>query len=274
MPDAMLPLRLAPMTLCCALMLTACPKRLVDFGERGEPSSADDLLKRVNAVESQVYALKGDAKLFVDAPQGKGAVDLFISVTHPALIHLEQLDFFGRPQGVLVTNGETFDLYLVPEGKLYRGPASAANLTRFLPIVIPPRELAAVLLGRAPRIPADALAMGFDEKLQQLVLRITRGQVKQTLNVQPPSYRVVKSAAENLDAYAVAFDDLAVQGGVSIARKVIIDAPSARTHLALQWKEVSVNESPDLTLYERLEPPEGVTIVEVDASGVPSEPRP
>jgi hypothetical protein len=54
------------------------------------------------------------------------------------------------------------------------------------------------MLGRAPRIPPESMEMRFDDKLQLLVLVLTRGKVRQTLHVQPPSYRVVKSTAENL----------------------------------------------------------------------------
>lgn len=251
--------------------LSACPKRIADFGKDGEPRTPQELLARINVAESQIYSLKGDAKLIVDAPQGKGAVTLFAAVTHPALIHLEQLDFFGRPQGVLVTDGTRFGLYQAQDGKYYRGPASPANLARFLPLVMPPAELAAVMLGRAPRIPAESMEMRFDDALQQLVLVITRGKVRQTLHVQPPSYRVVKSTAQNLDAYELEFKDLVTQGGITLPRRAALDARSAKTSVELVWKDVAINEAPDLSLFE-LEPPEGIPVVEVDANGVPSEP--
>lgn len=267
----MLPQRLSLLLISCALGLTACPKRIADFGRDGEPKTAEELLRRINVAESQVYSIKGDAKLIVDAPQGKGAVSLFAAVTHPAFIHIEQLDFFGRPQGVLVTDGTRFGLYLAQEGKYYRGPATPANLSRFLPLLIPPAELAAVMLGRAPRIPAGKLEMRFDDQRQQLVLTITRGRARQTLHVQPPSYRVVKSTAENLNVYELGFGDLATDDGVTSPRRATLDARAAKTSIELIWKDVAINEAPDLTLFE-FEPPEGIPVVEVDANGAPSEP--
>lgn len=269
----MLPERLSLLLISLVLALTACPKRIADFGKDGEPRTPQELLQRINVAESQIYSLKGDAKLHVDGPQGKGAVALFAAVTHPAYIHIEQLDFFGRPQGVFVTDGTRFGLYLAQDGKYYRGPATPANLSRFLPLVMPPAELAAVMLGRAPRIPADSLEMRFDDKLQQLVLVIVRGKVRQTLHVQPPSYRVVKSTAENLNAYDLTFTDLSTENGVTLPKHASLDARSAKTAVALVWKDVTVNEAPDLTLYE-FEPPEGIPVVEVDANGDPSEPQP
>ena len=253
------------------LVLSGCPRRIADFGKDGEPRTPQELLARITWAEAQVYALKGDAKLIVDSPQGKGAVTLFVAVSHPALIHIEQLDFFGRPQGVLVTDGKDVGLYVAQDGKYLRGPASPANLARFLPLVIPPAELAAVMLGRAPRLPSDQLEMRFDEQAQQLVLVITRGDARQTLHVQPPSYRVVKSTAENLRAYDLTFDGLVTENGITRPTRAELVAPSAKTRVELVWKDVIVNEAPDLTLFE-LEPPEGIPVVEVDANGVPRDP--
>ncbi len=255
----------------CGLMLIGCPKRLTDLGKDGAPRSPDDLLARISYAEKQVYAIKGEAKLIVDAPQGKGSIPVFAAVSHPALIHLEQLDFFGRPQGVLVTDGTRFGLYQAQEGKYFRGPASAANLGRFLPLAIPPAELAALMLGRAPRIPSESMTMHFDEGLQVFILVLTKGEVRQTLYVQPPSYRVTKSIVENLNAYDLAFADIGAQDGATVPRLISLVAANAKISLEWVWKEITVNEAPDLSLFE-MEPPEGVPSTDVDAAGIPQGP--
>ncbi|MFO0596876.1 MAG: DUF4292 domain-containing protein [Myxococcaceae bacterium] len=256
-----------------AMTLLGCPLRRVDFGKDGAPTSVDDLFKRISFAEKQIFSLKGEGRLGVDSPQGKGSITLFAAVTHPSLVHLEQLDFFGRPQGVFVTDGERFGLYDAQAGKFYRGPASARNLGRFLPVVMPPRELAAVMLGRAPRLPDAKTEMRFDDELQLFVVTLTRGNVKQTLHVLPPSYRVVKSTAENLAAYDLDFGDVANFGTVSLPKTVVLDAKQVKTRLELNWKDVAVNESPDLTLFD-LEPPADVPVVEVDENGDPRQPLP
>lgn len=260
------PQRATLVLLPLALTLLGCPRRPVDFGKDGEPRTAEELLARVAWAEKQVFSLKGEAKLTVDSPQGKGSTGLFVAVTHPALIHLEQLDFFGRPQGVLVTDGDRFGLYLAQDGRYLRGPATPANLGRFLPLVMPPAELAAVLLGRAPRIPADGLDFRFDDALGVFVATLRRGEVKQTIHVQPPSYRVVKSTAENLNAYDLTFADLAVFGEATLPKAATLDARGAKTVVELSWKEVEVNQAPDLSLFD-LEPPDGMPVVDVDARG-------
>jgi len=274
MPAAITPQRLALLFVPVVVAVSGCPRVKVDLGKDGAPTSAEDLLRRIGTAESQVFAVKGDGRLVVESPQGKGAVTIFAAVSHPAFIHLEQLDFFGRPQTVFVTDGTNFGLYDAQLGKYFRGPATAPNLSRFLPVVMPPSELASVMLGRAPRIQSESREMHFDDELQLFVLTLKRGDVKQFLHVQPPSYRVVKSWAEGLTAYELAFSDIAAPNpGVTLPKVAALDVAVAKTKLELTWKDFTVNEAPDLTLFD-LEPPEGIPVVEVDASGNPRQPPP
>ncbi len=260
-----------PSRVACLLVLmgcfAACPPARVDFGRDGEPRTADELLKRIELAETSVLTLTGEGKLFVDSPQGKGAVSIFTQVSHPSLVHLEQLDFFGKPQGVLTTDGERFGLYDAQSAKYFQGPATPTNLGRFLPVVMPVTELTSLLLGRVPRIHPDATQLRFDPASGLFTLTLTRGSVVQTLSVSPPSYRVVKSAVVGLAAYGLEFGDLSTVGPVVFPRHVALDAAGVKTRVEITWKDVTLNQAPDLTLFE-LTGPEGVPVVDLDAAGV------
>ncbi len=249
----------------------ACPPPRVNFGVDGEAKSAEDLLQRITAAENQVISLKGDGKLGVDAPQGKGSVTLFVAALHPQTLHFEQLDFFGRPQGVLTTDGTQFGLYDGTSGKYFRGPASAANLGRFLPLVIPPRELVSLMLGRAPRIPHESAALTFDAAANVYRLTLARGAVTQRLTVAPGSHRVLTSHVEGLKTYDVEFADIETVSNVPMPKKIIVNAEAAKTRLELSWKDIALNEAPDLTLFD-MTPTEGVPVVDVDADGRAAQP--
>lgn len=258
-----------PLLLLLTPLLAACPPRgPMNFGVDGEPSSAEEVLQRVAVAEAAVTSVRGDAKLYVDSPQGKGSVSLFAAVAQPALVHIEQLDFFNRPQGMLVTDGERFGLFDVKESRYYRGPASPTNLGRFLPLVLPPAELAAVMLGRAPRITPEASEWRVDEALGVFVVTLKRGPVTQVLHVQPPSYRVVKSVVEGMQAYDLDFSDIETYGAATLPEKVKLSAPQAQTSVELSWKDVTVGVAPDAAMFDQ-EPPEGVEVVEVDEAGRP-----
>jgi hypothetical protein len=246
-------------------LLTGCPKR-IDFGPQGQLTDPAVLLKRVEAVENQVFAVRGEAKLRADTPQGKGVVPLFAAVSHPSLLHLEALDFFGRPQSVLITDGQTFGLYQAQESKYYRGPASARNVSRFLPIALPPQELTALLLGRAPRIPAEKQELVFDEKEGAYLLTLSRASAVQKLWIDTRLHRVLRSEVRGVNAYDLRFESIDEVKGVTYPRKVELKAESSSTFLELTYKDIELNQAPDLTLFEQA-PPANVPVVEVDANG-------
>ncbi len=246
-----------------ALTVAGCPVR-VDFGKDGEPTDVGDLLKRVAFAESQVVSIKGEAKLKVDSSRGKGNITLFAAVMHPAFLHIESLDFFGRPTGSLVSEGTRFGLYDGQAGRYYEGPASAQNVGRFVPIALPPAELAALLLGRAPRLSEATPSMRLDPKEGLFEVTLSRGTVTQTVWVKPPTYRVVKSRVQGVKTYDLDFEEIEVVGSVSYPRKVLLSAGGEK--LELSYKDITINETPEQSMFE-ISPPANVPVVQVDELG-------
>jgi hypothetical protein len=243
------------------LLLAGCPPPPVDFGKDGEPKSAEELLKRVEIAELQVSSLKGDAKLKANVNEQGGSAGLFVAVAEPAAIHLEVLDFFGRPVSMLTTDGEKFALYDSQHGVFYRGPATPANMARAIPVALPPHELASLLLGRVPRI-ADAQAqMTFDSSKRVYVVTLKQGDAVQQVEVSPPSYRVVHSEISAPGGYTVDLGDIERLGTISFPRHEVLKAPG--TDLDLTYKDIELNTVRDPSLFD-MTPPENVPIKEVD----------
>jgi hypothetical protein len=136
-------------------------------------------------------------------------------------------------------------------------------------VVLPAHELVMVMLGQAPRLPYDELALTLDEAQRVYVLTLSRGAVRQVLWIDPRHHRVRRSQLEGIAAYDLEFADFAERGEVVFPRKVKLTAKEARTELELTYAEFTLNQPPDLTLFE-VEPPEGVPVVPVDSRGFPS----
>ena len=243
---------------CLFLLLAGCPKRPLDFGKDGEPKSDADLFQRVRAAELSVRSVKGEARLKAATDRGSGTAGLFVAVKEPTSIHLEALDFFGRPQAQLVTDGTTFGLYDAQAGKYFKGPATAANLARVLPVIVPPGELAALLLGRVPRVEAEP-QVKLDREKGRWVATLDR----QTVEIEPPSYRVVVSHLPG--AYDVEMGAIEEVGAIAFPRHAVLSANGAR--MELSWKDLELNVPPEDALFD-MSPPENVPVVELDARGV------
>lgn len=254
------------------LLLASCVKR-IDFGPRGEIEDARTLLKLTDQEERRVLSLQGDAKLTVHSPQGSGTLSLYVAVQRPASLHLETLDFFGKPLAVLVSDGVHFGLYQAQENRYYEGPSSPQNVSRFLPVVIPPDELARLLLGGVPQVddPSPKLTLDRDEGVYRLTLE--QGPTVQTVSVNPTTLRVTKSEVRGSQGYDVTLEDFGEYGAVNFPRKLDLDAPSAQADLVLRYTQVSLNGAVDPALFAA-SPPPGVPVVQVDALGRPVNDQP
>lgn len=249
------------------LFVMGCPKRL-NFGPQGEVTSAEQLLRLVCVQESNVISLEGEGRFKMESPAQSGASGLFVAVHRPALVRLEALDFFGRPLAVLVCDGERFGLFNAQEGRYYKGPATATNMARLLPIALAPQELVAVMLGQPPRIPAESEQLSVDRSELAYLLTLKAGNVTQFLRIHPSYHRVEQSRVVGAPTYDVDYEDFKEKGGVVFPGKVTLSAKASGTRVELVYKDIKVNGPVDLTLFE-VTPPPGVPITEVDGQGNP-----
>ncbi|HEY3585549.1 MAG TPA: DUF4292 domain-containing protein, partial [Myxococcaceae bacterium] len=151
------------------LSLAGCPPR-VDVRSAPAPD-ATALLAEVDTTDARVATLQSQAKAHVDARGKKGNVQMFVAVAAPASVHLELLDFFGKPSGILISDGKQFVMLASETGTWLRGAATAENVSRVLPVQLPPDQLVAMLLGRAPRLPDPSPTLVVDP--ENNVFRVT-----------------------------------------------------------------------------------------------------
>jgi hypothetical protein len=258
----------ALLLLASCLVLWGCPRR-IDYGPQGRIDDPEALLRLLGEGDRQVVTLEGESRIRVDTPEARGAFSMFVALARPALVHLEPLDFFGRPQAVLVVNGDRFGLYQAQDNRYYHGPASPQNVSRFLPIALPPGELTQIMLGQAPLLPHQRLSLEVDDQ-RCLCYRLTlhRGEVTQLLEVDPRLLRVRRSQVRGVAAYDLEFGDFLEQGTVIFPRRVRLRAEHAKVDFDLRYQDVVLNQAPDLTLFD-LEPPQDVPAIEVDTGGLP-----
>lgn len=257
---------LVPSALALALG-TGCPRPALLPGETARARSAEELLRRIDLAEAAVASVRGEGALALDGPEGKGSAGIYLEAAVPASLRFEQLDFFGRPVSVLVSDGVRLGFYDAQAGRYVRGPATPENLARFVPVSVPMAELVAILTGRVPRLEGGRAELAPDVGRGRYRLRLVGERFTQVLEVDPASSRVVRSATEPAGlAYALEHDEVVLQGGVTFPKRTRLELPVQRATLDLRWRDVTLNQAPDAAAFQ-VEPPEGVPVVDLDAAG-------
>jgi len=259
--------RLGPLPL--ALALLGCP--------RAPPPdlSADpaELLAAVRAHHGKVTRVQGSARLTVDAPGARGTMEALAAAEAPDRLRIEVLDFFGAPAAALVAAGGSFVFFDARRGTWYRGPATPENVSHFLPVALPPEELAAVLLGAPPLLPGPAVSAEPGRGVMHLALAsgdlIQRLEVGAEAAVEASRVRRRTAAGEEPHGYDLSFSRFRHREGQRFPGEVRLDARAAGARLALAWREdLVVNGPPDPGLF-RLEPPAGARVVDLPAGKAP-----
>jgi outer membrane lipoprotein-sorting protein len=236
------------------LLLAGCPPR-VDVRSTPAPD-ATALLAEVDASDARVATLQSQAKAHVDARGKKGNVQMFVAVAAPASVHLEVLDFFGKPNGILISDGKQFVMLASDTGTWLRGPATAENVSRVLPVALPPDQLVAMLLGRAPRLPDASPMLVVDPENNVFRVTLKAGDQTQELWVDPTRRRVVRSQVDGPGAYTLTFDGFEDVRGAPFPRSISFAGAGS---VALQYTDLRLGEQPGPALFVP-QPPEGVPV--------------
>jgi Domain of unknown function (DUF4292) len=239
------------------VVLTACPPR-VDVRTTPAPD-ATALLGEVEATEARVAALQSQAKVRVEGGGKKGNLTAFVAVAAPASVHLEVLDFFGRPSAILISDGQRFVLFQSETGVWLRGPATAENLARILPVTLPPEQLVAMLLGRAPRLEDPRPELQVDSGANAFRIDLRAGGQTQQLWVDPSTRRVVRSQVSGTSGYGLTFEDFTDVHQAPFPRKLGFSGP---TTVVLEYTDPRLGEVPAPSLF-RAEAPPGARVEEV-----------
>jgi len=227
-----------------------------------------ELLSAVRAAQARVARVQGSARVRIDSPEVSGWVDEFAAAEKPDRVRLETRDFFGNVAAVLVADGGRFAFYDARRQVYYRGEATPENVSRLLPVALPPAEMATVLCGSAPLLEGAPLAV--EASGARLLLRLGRGEAAQELGVGEEA--AVETARLRGPAasgggpgpgWDLEFDAFRRRGGARFPTVARLAAPAAGVRLELRWKEdLEVNGPADPSLF-RLDPPRGARVVEL-----------
>ncbi len=224
----------------CALLLAGCHR--VDFGPYGRLEDPAFILDTVAKRRSIVHGLTGEAKLTVDAPEGSGTLKAAVQCQEPGYVYLETADFFGTPRGTFATNGERFAFYRPDEHRFVEGPATAAELGRYLPVALAPDELVAAMLGELPLLPAEGATMTLDEDTSTYVLELRQGALRQRVTVGTKDLRVLAVETRGAAAYDAFLEDHdELLRDVPFAKRIRLVGPKGTAKVELRYTDVTLN---------------------------------
>ncbi len=209
----------------------------VDFGALPEP---DALLETLRRQGERRRSLRATGRVTAFGPEGRVRLRTVIVAQRPRSFRLETLTPFEQPVDVMASDGER--LWLLREGELFEGPASAENVARLLPLPMAPEELVETLLGGVP-VPAGFSAVRVEAAGDRWRLHLEGAAGSSgVLELDPKTLRVLSAAHRDPSGELRTEVDFAgyraaPDGGPAVPTEIEVRVPSIESELSIRLGE-------------------------------------
>lgn len=258
--------RLARMLLTAALacLLTACAT-LPQPPDLGVLPDADQVHQRLEARRQMVRGFSMLGEIVAKGPGGEVAGEHRIQGQFPDRLRAEIDGPFGRPALLLICDGTRLAVLNHGEGKGYLGPASRANLSRFLGLMLTPAEVYTLLSGSTPLLPAAGGQVHPSSTPGRAVLNLSDGAgLKQGVIFSTGDYAVFQSWVNDRDGGEISanFENFVTLPSGRFPRRMLLMAGEGRD-LTLANDRLTINPPGlDPARFEPVLPP-GVEVQEL-----------
>jgi outer membrane lipoprotein-sorting protein len=229
--------------------------------------SAEWLLSPLDRQWHTVNSLRAMARLTVTSHQGRFSTRQTFLWQRPSLLRLDVVSILGQPAMALVADAHLAAIYYPQEGIFFQGPATAANLVKFIGLPLDAQDVAHLLTGfvrPTSAQPGARVAVQVDRGAYLVRFLGPRGDLMQDVWIEPsqglPS-RIVRYASPATPVVDVAYTDFRVVGdSLSFPFQVTVWLPGSEAELRVQFLSVDVNPELSPMVFE-LSPPGGVQVV-------------
>lgn len=246
----------------CAWLLAACAT-LPGGPTAGLAPSGDQAVERLEVRRQAVRSFSMQGEIQGQNRAGELNGEQRIMGRFPDRLRAEVMGPFGRPALLLLCDGSRMAVLAYGENKAYQGPATRANVARFLGLSLTPAEVYALLSGSVPLIAPREARVLESSQAGRAVLQMKSGDnLEQGLIFSLDDYAVFeswvsdRSGGNSLSAH---FEAMASQVGGRYPRRIKLSDQEGRS-LVLDNDQLAINSSLDDQLFEPTLPP-GVEVV-------------
>lgn len=230
-----------------ALSLAACarvPAPVV--GERPLIQSADDLHRQLENRAAEIQSFRGRGNVSMISPQRSHSGNALLSGAKPALMRVDVLNFWGQPAISFLLQDQEIKFMIYSDNKIFRGPATPENLSRFLPVVVAAEDFLAILTGGIAfgLYEQPKLLESKDAAVYVLELQAKNGanQVKLTVEAQTLSILAAQWFDPSGQEILVAeFADFFSQGLINGPREINLASGDRQNQVRVRFRELTYN---------------------------------
>lgn len=218
-------------------------------------SSANELYQQVQQQAATLHSLKARGSVAVASPHRSFTGNILLTAAKPQQLRVDILSFWGQSMVSLVSDGQEMKILQHGEGKLYRGPATPGNVSRFLPIVISQEEFVAILTGSLAWQHYDQPVL-LDSPdpivyLLELTSRENQGKVRLTIDRATLQIRSARwLSPQGQETWRAAFSNFIATAGLTVPSDIQVFAADGESQVRIRYRDLTANPPIAATTWE------------------------
>jgi outer membrane lipoprotein-sorting protein len=226
-----------------------------------------DLLQRVQARNRRIHSIRAQAKVTVNLGKNRFTLEELIIVKKPASLRVEAFSPIGQPLLYLTTDGEFLEALVPAENRLYRGGASAKNLSPFFSFPAEAGKLIPLIVGEVDWSDDERLATHYSQKDKAYIVKEDTPEGSRRIFWIDPFHFAPLRATE-LDKlrnprWEVLFANFRKRNGIHFPMDIEFRIPPSQRRIRMHLLEWEINPSLGEGTF-RLDVPKGVEIIDMD----------
>ncbi len=217
--------------------------------------SAAQIIDSMRHRRGKLNALRTLARVRYRSPNGTENARNVLAVERPDRLRLEVVSILGSLL-VMTSDDGTFSVYLPRQSTVYRGAASAANLSAYLPVTLSIPAIIDHILATPRLSDRGPAAVDWDGELVRLTQRDDNGSWEASFRdlAIPATYREVDRYGRT--TIEARYEDIDDSGTIPIARRVTVHFPATQESLEISMRAPEVNPNLPNGLFSLTPPPE------------------
>jgi outer membrane lipoprotein-sorting protein len=241
----------------CTWLLGACTT-LPGGPVAGQLPSGGHVMERLEARRQAVRSFSMQGEIQGQNRAGEINGEQRIMGRYPDRLRAEVMGPFGRPALLLMCDGVRMAVLAYGENKAYRGPASRANVARFLGLSLTPAEIYSLLTGSAPLLAGAQATVQASSQAGRAVLQLRdNARLEQGIIFSLDDYTVFESWVSDRgqgNSLNAKFEALTSQAQGRFPKRIHLADQEGRA-LTLDGDLLRINPTLDDQLFEPNLPP-------------------
>ena len=225
-------------------LLVSCSEKVVQIKKEDRITELNVFFQKIDQRRKDIKTIFIEAKADIFQKGNRVRGRLMMSVKRPGMARVDTISPFELPISTLIIQNNELSFYNLKYNKLYQGPASERNISRFLPVRLNMEQFIDMLSGISPIIKFKDHKITYNKKDATYDIVLSNENQRQEIKYLASSLQIKQLALykNGKKKFYVEFSDFRKKGKMEYARKIFFEDYQKKSKAKLKITEIEFNK--------------------------------